>query len=316
MRDYKNVKVPNRYRRGRTAGHSIKRVETGGLSKPRAGGIGLRGVMNALLAVVLAGSCWLAWQAYELLTHAEMFQIAGVDVKGVHELSDSELKAIVGPFTGQNIFRADLESALRRARVNARVREARIHRTLPNRITLSIVERVPAALLETDAGGYLIDNEAVVIERASKPGVQLPTIAIKDYKPHPGEPVTAESINEALTLLAEVEARGGWNMAEVTVKAATPETVSLVYADHEFKIGSGRYAEKLRRLAEIMADVKQRNVTIAYVDVRPETQAAVMMKTPAGKGKVPDKAHQRTNKTPMTGRPAADLHWKESEGAA
>jgi cell division septal protein FtsQ len=255
-------------------------------------------MMNALLAVVLAGSCWLAWQGYELLTHAEMFQIAGVDVKGVHELSDAELKSIVGPFTGQNIFRADLESALRRARVNARVREATIHRALPNRITLSIVERVPAALLETDAGGYLIDNEAVVIERANerKPGIQLPVIAIKDYKPHPGEPVTAESINEALTLLAEVEARGGWNMAEVRVKAATPETLSLVYADHEFKIGSGRYAEKLRRLAEIMADVKQRNVTIAYVDVRPETQAAVMMKTPAGKGKAPDKARQRTNK--------------------
>ena len=41
---------------------------------------------------------------------------------------------------------------------------------------------------------------------------------------------------------------------------------------------AGNYAEKLRRLAEIMADVKQRGLEIAYVDLRPERQAAVMVK--------------------------------------
>jgi cell division protein FtsQ len=245
-------------------------------------------MLNLLLAVVLAGSCWLAWQAYDLLTRAEMFQIAGVDVKGVHELSDAELKAVVGPFTGQNIFKADLDAAVRRARANAWIREATIRRSLPNRISMSVRERVPFAVLDTDHGRYLIDNDAVVIDRAKsdRPSAHaLPVVAIKDYRPHPGEAVTTEGIGEALTLLAEIEARGGWSLADVTVKAATPETLSVVYAEHEFKIGSGRYTEKLRRLAEVMADVKQRNLSIAYVDLRPEHQAAVMLKAPAGGGK-------------------------------
>ena len=56
-----------------------------------------------------------------------------------------------------------------------------------------------------------------------------------------------------------------------------PETLSVVYASHEFKIGSGNYSEKLRRLAEVMADVKQRGLDIAYVDLRPERQAAAMV---------------------------------------
>ena len=63
---------------------------------------------------------------------------------------------------------------------------------------------------------------------------------------------------------------------EVTVRADSPETLSVVYAGHEFRIGSGRYGEKLRRLAEVMADVKERGIEIAYVDLRPERQTAVM----------------------------------------
>jgi cell division protein FtsQ len=255
-------------------------------------------MLNILLIAVIAGACWLAWQGYEVLTHAEMFQIAGVDVKGVHELSDTELKAVVGPFTGQNIFKADLDAAVRRARANAWIREVTIRRSLPNRISMSIRERVPFAILETDNGRYLIDNEAVVIDRAKseRPSSHaLPVVAIKEYRPHPGETVTTEGISEALTLLAEIEARGGWNLAAVTVKAATPETLSLVYAEHEFKIGSGRYTEKLRRLAEVMADVKQRNLAIAYVDLRPEHQAAVMLKATAEGGK-PAAARRQTTR--------------------
>lgn len=300
MRDYKNVKVPRKYRSG--AGRStVQRVSAGPASRPRgrkASGF----FLNVLLALAVAGCCWLAWQAYGVLTEAEMFQVAGVDVKGVHELSNAELKNMVGPFTGQNIFRVDLDAAVRRANANPWIKQIRIHRSLPNRITMHIVERTPYALLETGAGRYLMDQEAVVLERVKNDraaGRPLPVVIMTEERPRPGEPVTTGGISQALTLLAEIEARGGWNLAQVTVKAASPDSLSLVYADHEFRIGSGRYAEKLRRLAEVMSDVKQRNLVVAYVDLRPENQAAVMVKTTnAGKGKakISNNKHQKSNK--------------------
>jgi hypothetical protein len=89
---------------------------------------------------------------------------------------------------------------------------------------------------------------------------------------------------EALTLIAELSARGGWELSEITIKANSPEALSVVYAEHEFKIGSGNYAEKLRRLAEVMTDVKQRGLNIAYVDLRPERQAAVMVVNEKARG--------------------------------
>jgi hypothetical protein len=128
----------------------------------------------------------------------------------------------------------------------------------------------------------------VVIERLAQDGASawpLPVIAVKDCKAKPGEPVNSEGMAEALTLLAEISARGGWLPSEVMIKANSPETLSVVYASHEFKIGSGNYAEKLRRLAEVMADVKQRGLDIAYVDLRPERQAAAMVVQKAAQGK-------------------------------
>ena len=281
MRDYKNVKVPRKYRTGATR-VSVKRVDvTRGTGRTRQDGAGIKRMLfNLLLFLLIAGGGWLGWQAFQLVTHAELFQISGVDVKGAQQIDESELKAIAGVFTGRNIFRVDLEEAVRRARSNPWVRDVRVHRSLPNRISMVFTERVPSAVLDTGAGRYVMDNDGVVIERLAKDGDAawpLPVIAIKGAKAHPGETVPGEALPDAFLLLAEIASRGGWKPADVTVKADSPESVSIVYAGHEFKFGTGNYGEKFRRLAEVMKDVQQRNLDIAYVDLRAERQAAAMI---------------------------------------
>jgi cell division protein FtsQ len=282
MRDYKNVKVPRKYRTA-TRRVSVKRVaaaRAGSRAGKRVTGL-KTALVNVLVVIVIGGGGWLGWQAYRLLTHAELFQISGVDVNGVRQLSEADLKKIAGVFSGRNIFSVDLDAAAARAKANPWVKEIRIYRHLPNRISMTVVERVPDAILDTGAGRYLVDNEAVVIERlapdsaAARP---LPVIMVKDYAAKPGEPVASAAAMNALALLAEISARGGWWLSNVVVKADSPETLCVLYASREFKLGSGNYAEKLRRLAEVMADVKQRGLDISYVDLRPERQAAVMVK--------------------------------------
>jgi cell division protein FtsQ len=243
------------------------------------------GIRTAALRVIMVVSviagCLLAWQAYRALLHADLFQIAGVDVTGVKQVSEAELRAITGVFTGQNIFSVDLETVARRARANPWVKDVRIYRRLPNRISMAVTERAPYALLASGAGLYVMDNDGFVIEKISKENAsawQLPVVAIRDNRIRSGERVTSDSMADALTLIAEIAERGGWQLHEVTIKAVSPETVSILYADHEFKMGAGGYGEKLMRLAEILSDGKQRGLEIAYVDLRPERQAAMMVK--------------------------------------
>ncbi len=285
MRDYKSVKVPRKYRTPAARAATTRIARSRG---PKKGTLKHGStVAKALIVVVIFSGCYLGWLAYTWVIRAEAFQIAGVDVTGVKHLSESELKNIAGFFTGQNIFRVNLGEAVRRARSNPWVKEVRIYRRLPNRVSMVVSERVPAVVLDTGAGQYLVDGETVVIERLAKESASswpLPTVAIKDYRPRPGDQVATEGMTEALTLLAELSARGGWKLSDITIKANSPEALSVVYADHEFKIGSGNYAEKLRRLTEVMEDVTQRGLNIAYVDLRPDRQAAVMVVTDKGKG--------------------------------
>jgi cell division protein FtsQ len=288
MRDYKNVKVPRSYR-GNSSRVTVKRAEAGrAAGRSRTGGAGTKtAALRIVMVVIIIAGGVLARQAYQALLRAEMFQIAGVDVKGVKQVSEAELRAITGVFTGQNIFRVDLETVAARARANPWVREVRIHRRLPNRISMVVAERVPYALLDTGAGRYVMDGDGVIIEKLVKENAsawQLPIVAVKDHRVRSGEQVTSEGIAEALMLIAEIAERGGWRLPEVTIKAESPETLSVVYADHEFKIGAGNYAEKLSRLAELLSDGKQRGLEISYVDLRPERQAAVMVKKDSGHG--------------------------------
>lgn len=272
MRDYKNIKVPKKYRA------TTHRVEVEHAPRKHSGKR-IVPLKKALLSAALVVVCLSGWLGYRWIVRTEMFQISGVDIKGVKQLGENELQAIAGVFTGQNIFHVDLEAAARQARANCWVKDVRIFRSLPNRISMVFVERVPVVILDSATGRYLADNEGIVIDKTTgNPAWPLPVVSIRDYKARPGEQVSAEGMGEALALIEELTSRGGWRMSDVTVKAGSPETLSVVYADQEFRIGSGNYPEKLRRLAEIMADMKTRNLQAAYVDLRPERQAAVMVK--------------------------------------
>ncbi len=279
MRDYKNVKVPRKYQSGGNR-VTVKRVTAARSSPKRRTGFGGALVKGLAAAVIVLGS-YLGWAAYQSLVRAEVFQIAGVDVHGVRQISEGEIKDMAAGFTGQNIFRVDLHEAARQARAHPWVKDVRIERRLPNRISMVFTERSPAAVLETGAGRFLVDDEGVVVGKAAREGAlpsSLPLVKVKNCTGRAGSRVDNEGVAEALALLAELAACRGWRLEEVTVNANTPESLSLLYAGREFKVGRGNYAEKLRRLGEIMADVKRRGITFAYVDLRPERQAAVMVK--------------------------------------
>ena len=283
MRDYKNVTVPKQYRTNsnRTV---VKRVETTRMARRTGNGSGKvkNAALQVLVVLVIAAGSWLGWLGYKAIMHAEMFQIAGVDVRGVQQLNEADLKNIVGGFTHENIFRADLETAVRKASVNPWVKSISIRRSLPNRISMTIVERVPYVVLDNGAGRFLMDGEGVIISKVPNDNAAawpLPVVLVKGAKVRPGEQVTSDGMGEALKLIAELTARGGWRPEDMVIKASSPESLSIVYADHEFRIGSAQYSEKLRRLSEIMEDVKRRNLSIAYVDLRAERQAAVMVQS-------------------------------------
>lgn len=280
MRDYKNVKVPRKYRTV-TKRTVNRRVEVGP-ARGRGRGGRAKEVLVAMLSVAVTLALgYGAWTGYHWVTTAEVFQIAGVDVKGARKVSDQDIREAAALFTGQNVFRVDISEAVRRASENPWVRQVRIERRLPNRISMVFEERSARAVLQAANGRFLMDGGGTVIVPArDDDGVSagLPAIAIRGLRAEPGSGVESEALPAALELLDELALRGGWDLAEVVVRAESAETIAILYAGREFRIGRGAYPEKLRRLGEIVSDMNRRRLDYAYVELRPERQAAVMVK--------------------------------------
>lgn len=278
MRDYKHVRVPKRDRSwaAQTTVRRVSAVRETREKRRRQGDPFARLVAVVLAAAALYGG----WVTYRWFTTAEIFIVTAVDVKGVKELTEKDIRAFVGVFEGQNVFLVDLDEPARRASAHPWVRDVRIHRRLPNRISMVITERVPAAILDAGNAPYLIDDEGYVIEKTAKRdgmAASMPVIVARAPAARPGEQAGG-GVTAALALLRELTERGGWRMAGVTVKADTAEALTVRYEGHEIRIGSGNYAEKLRRLAEISADMRRRGRDFVYVDLRPERQAAAKLK--------------------------------------
>ncbi len=277
MRDYKHVKVPKsaRLKRDRVVRKRVTAERSG--KKRGTGGSGA--LWTVLVFVILAALGYGAWRGYQRVSRAEVFQIVGVDVNGVRQVSDGEVRALAGIFAGQNIFRVDLDAAARKALANPWVRDVRIERNWPRRIRITITERAPRAVLQAANGRFLIDRDGVVIVPAAPANeAGLPTIAVRDYRAAAGRALTGDGVAAAFELLDQLRERGGWDQAAVTVKADSAETVAILYADHEFRMGYGNYGEKLRRLGEIVADMNQRHLDYTCIELRPERQAAVMIR--------------------------------------
>jgi cell division septal protein FtsQ len=281
MRDYKNVSVPKAYRTApnrTTAKRKNVVLRTAGPRKKTGGSAAL---VRFAVVLLLAGGCFLAWQAYLAIVQARSFTVTGVDVQGVKRLGESELREIVGAFTGRNIFRVDLDAAARRARENPWVKTVSIHRSLPNRISMDFTERSAYAVLDNGTARYLMDREGFILERLEKEKASawpLPVIVARDCRARPGEQADFEAFPDAMLLLEELASRREWKPADLVITASSPETLGVFYAGQEFKLGRGRTADKLRRLSEVLADAKARGIELASADLRPERQAAVMRK--------------------------------------
>ncbi len=287
MRDYKNIKAPRSYR-SRNSRTNVKRVSVGRGPRREPSDL-VAALIRTMVIMLVTGGCYLSWMGYQWATHTRTFQVAGVDVTGARRLSRDELQNIAGTFTGQSIFTVNLNEAAQRARALPWVRDVRLYRHLPNRISMAVSERTAVAVLDCGSGRYLVDDEGVVIIREAAAGEDaqaLPVVAITGCRAQPGHAVDSGALNEALALLRELAHRGGWRASDLTIRANSAETLAVVYGGHEFRIGNGNYAEKLRRLGEILSDVQQRGLTIAYVDLRPERQAAVMANARPKSGKV------------------------------
>ena len=119
------------------------------------------GAFLALAAVVIAGIV-----VHNFLTRDPHFRIPGassIQSTGLSEVNRTEVLPVFGEDIGRNIFFVPLSARRKQLEAIPWVQQATVMRFLPNRLSVSIVERTPVAFVRQGSQVELADADGVIL---------------------------------------------------------------------------------------------------------------------------------------------------------
>jgi len=176
--------------------------------------------------LLIAAAALLALGAGPSITGSPLFRVSRLSVEGLCLLEREEISVLSGIAPGANLYEMDLKDAAVRIEAHPMVRSARIVRTPPDGILISVVERTPAALinLETLCG---IDEEAVLIpfHPAFSDLPVITGVSPRNYTL--GHPVSGEGLGRCLSLLKDVRKTSADLWSQISEVRPGPDRVIL-----------------------------------------------------------------------------------------
>jgi cell division septal protein FtsQ len=217
-------------------------------------------IAAAFVALLAAG-----WLGYERVMASERFRVDRVDVRGSRFLSDGEVRELLGSAVGENVLEVDIEALKRRLRASPWVEDAVVRRTLPDALSVEVVERVPLALAELDqlflmdAGGVLID-----LYGPRTAGFDLPIVrGLKGLGPES----RADRAGRAGALLADLGELAA-EVSEVHVQDSGELRVVLRGAGEQLRLGAPPYRQRFVTYLGLRAELLARCPDAEYFDLR------------------------------------------------
>lgn len=187
-------------------------------------------LVAALVPLVLATVAWVLWAS-------PLLAVRTVQVDGVRTLTAADVRQAVHVPGGTPLLRVDLAGAAARVRALPQVASAQVTRGWPDRLVVTLTERVPVAVVDTGGQLRLADRTGVLFETVT--GDPPPGVLPLDV-PHPGphDPATTAGLAAITSLPPAVRAQ------VATVRATSGQNVTLALRDGTTVVwGSGDQAQ-------------------------------------------------------------------------
>ena len=222
------------------------------------------GRLSQGLAVILLLA--LGWGLYSLFT-APIFYVSGAEIAGNALISAEEIYAI-SELDRLSIFYVDADAVESRIEALPNIKSAHVRTALPARVIITVEERTPQIVWQSDASTWWIDAEGTVMApRGNLDGA----IVITDVDAEPLQPGTAI----APTVLESVAA----------LRALLPGLSEMLYSRERgigfhtaegwrVFVGDGRDMQaKLTVLKALRKHLLEQRITPSLIDVRFPQQA-------------------------------------------
>lgn len=183
---------------------------------------------SSLTALLIAGpfALWYTGKAEKWYAVAEVeairlsaefgMTVKNIEVRGRDKTDAEALLAAIGQKPGTPIVTFDVDAARERIEQLSWVRDAIVERRLPNRLIVSITERQPVALWQTDTGHVVIDADGAQLQNYELGDyLDLPVVVGADAPEHASEMLTTlKSIPRLFDMVSGAQRIGNrrWNI--------------------------------------------------------------------------------------------------------
>ena len=238
---------------------------------------------SVLLASLGYGGIQLAGYAF---TSPRFRVTAGDDVvvEGNRYVSREEIVSALGLplyFTsgrGVSIFRLNLDEERKQVESIPWVRSAIVSRVFPNRLAVSVAERVPVAFVNIGGSVKLVDGDGFVLEKPDKGDFTFPVLEGLDARENSGDrEARLEVYQDFMQQLASEAPAAGWLISEVDVGDSDDLRAILVQGRETIELHFGRnnFLERFRNFIGLLPELRKSNTQIDSVDLRYRNQVVV-----------------------------------------
>lgn len=199
------------------------------------------------------------------------FPIRSILFYGNKHLTDDELKLLAGIHSDDNLITISEKKVCEKLLRSPWVRSVSVRKELPHTMAIFIEEVTPFALLEMNNHLFIINERGELLEELKDDPIPfLPVIRTNPYNK------SNEWLSEALSLARSMSELGfPMERNQIEIIVSKPQELTAVIDGTVVKVGSGEYKEKLKRLLELEEEIKKRNISVDFIDLRFENRVVI-----------------------------------------
>ena len=243
----------------------------------------LKGLFKATILVLAVAVLALLWRVvYGYMKETPLLTLREVTIEGCQRSSEKDILSMTQLDRKPNILSIDLAESRSKVEANPWIEHAEIRRIFPDRISIRIIERKPAAIILLDRL-YYIDGKGVIFARVPK-GYQidhpiLTGLHRDDFKAHPDQ--SWGLVSKALRLVRLI--KGGKVLSQKDISEIHMDKalgINLYSNDGaiEIKLGLDHYEAKWKRLEKVWRHLRGSPLKPAYIDCNYERRVIVKVR--------------------------------------
>ena len=192
-----------------------------------------------------------------------VFQVRSVVITGNEHLSDEELKNMAGLGNAENLILVSSRKISLKMMESPWLLSVSVRKEFPDRLLIHIREAEPFALLDMKGKLFIVDDRGTMLEELRDMAVPfLPVISSDPYR-------EKGAFLEAIDLAKAIKNTGLLSRKDhIEIISHKPQEMSVNIDGIVVKVGEGEYEEKLARLTDIEEEIKDRNISVDYIDLR------------------------------------------------